>query len=176
MNTLNFFRRGIFALLVAATALVACSKDSDDNEFKYTNTVTLNGVEKKITRAEYKNAGGGDYLLLLYLNNSDNERVELHLNKDNHMKGNTIVLTQKDTSTKGWHWIVEYYDSSDSGIITAGGKDDPLQFKSGTLTISAPPESGKDITILLNNGKVIGTDGKTEYTLTLNYSGEMEKK
>ena len=29
MNTLIFFRKGIFALLVAATALVACSKDSD---------------------------------------------------------------------------------------------------------------------------------------------------
>ena len=154
----------------------ACSKDSDNNDdnLKY-GSVTLNREKKKITRAEYRNAGGGDYLLLLYLNNSNNERVELHLNKDNHMKGNTIVLTQKDTSTKGWHWIVEYYDSSDSGIITAGGKNNPLQFKSGTLTISAPPKSNKDITILLNNGKVIGTDGKTEYTLTLNYSDEMKE-
>ena len=32
MNILKFFRKGIFALLVAATALIACSKDSDNND------------------------------------------------------------------------------------------------------------------------------------------------
>lgn len=46
MNTLIFFRKGIFALLVAATTLVACSKDSDSPEVPKGNYgVLIGGVE-----------------------------------------------------------------------------------------------------------------------------------
>ena len=178
MNTLIFFRKGIFALLVAATALVACSKDSDDNGGNNNlpepkpNTVTLKGAEKKITSAEYIHKGGGNCELSLYLNNSD-EEVLLELNKTNHMNGTPIELSKNDTPTQGWAWGITYYDSAGNVIIRADGDPGEHHFTQGTLSISAPPESGKDITILLRNGKVMGKDGKTEYTLTLNYSGKM---
>ena len=172
MNTLNFFRKGILALLVATTALVACSKDSDTDNLK-PNTVTLKDVEKQITRAEYKNTGGEDYQLLLYLNNSDKERVELVLNKDKHMNGTSIELFKNDT-TQGLSWAVYYYDSNGNQIIGAIGTPGASHFTQGTLTVSGTPGSGS-VNILLKNGRVMGTDDK-EYTLTLNYSGEMEEK
>ena len=46
MNTLKIFRKGILALLVGATALVACSKDSDSPEVPKGNYgVLIGGVE-----------------------------------------------------------------------------------------------------------------------------------
>ena len=136
------------------------------------NTVTLKSVEKKITGAEYINVGG-EYLLLLYLNNSNNEKVVLGLNKDSHMKGNVIDLTKKDTS-KGY-WSVDYYDSSNDLIINSTGDSGATHFIQGTLTVSGIPESGS-VNISLKRGKVKSMDGKTEYTLTINYSGAMKKK
>ena len=178
MKKLSFKHTAHWLIFTLANLLIlfaACSKDSDNNDdnLKY-GTVTLNREKKKITRAEYKNAGGGDYLLLLYLNNSDKERVELALNKDNHMKGNTIVLTQDDRPKQGWRWAVEFYDSNGNKIIAASGIPGQLHFTQGTLTVSDTPRSGS-VNISLKNGKVMGLDGKTEYPLTLNYSGEMKE-
>ena len=133
MNTLIFFRKGIFALLVAATALVACSKDSDDNGGNNNlpepkpNTVTLKGAEKKITSAEYIHKGGDDYVLFLNLNNSK-EGVVLELNKDSHMNGTSIERSKDDTSTQGWYWRVFYCDSNGNEIIEADGNPGQLHF------------------------------------------------
>ena len=54
MNTLKNFRKGIFALLVGATTLVACSKDSDSREVPKGNYgVLIDGVE--LTYQNYQN-------------------------------------------------------------------------------------------------------------------------
>ena len=53
MNIKNIFRKGIFALLVGATALVACSKNSDNDDKKPTYGVEIGGVE--VTADNYQN-------------------------------------------------------------------------------------------------------------------------
>ena len=176
MQKLNFFRKGIFALLVAATALVACSKDSDDNEFKYTNTVTLNGVEKKITRAEYEE-NNSNYRLFLYLDES-NENVLITLNEKLHMNGSSISLNQKENEHKNGenYWGITYSTTNNTTLFytTANPTEQAPLFQTGTLTVSRDPENGT-FNIKLENGNVKGFNDN-KYTLTLNYSGKMEKR
>ena len=56
MNIKNIFRKGFFALLVGATALVACSKDSDNGKEPVPQgeyDINIGGVE--VTSANYQN-------------------------------------------------------------------------------------------------------------------------
>ena len=177
MKKLSFKHTAHWLIFTLANLLIlfaACSKDSDNNDTK-PNTVTLNREEKKITRAAYGHYGKDNYRLFLYLNNSNKERVVLGLNKDSHIKGNAIELSQPETAHEEWYWGVIYCDSNDNEIIKASGHPDAHHFTQGTLTVSGTPGSGS-VNILLKNGIVMGLDDKTEYTLTLNYSGAMEKK
>ena len=139
-------------------------------------TVTLDGKEKPIVNAEYKDEGSGDYSLYLYLSADRQEKVKFELNKDLHITGSPIDLTKKEEKHDGkWYWSVDYYKPGDTKLIdTFGDPDDALPvFKTGTLTISGSPES--TINIKLENGRVKGKDGK-EYTLVLSYSGPMTKQ
>ena len=169
MKNLSFIRKGIFALLVATTALVGCSKDSD---LKH-NTVTINNEEKKITKAEYKEKGVFSLFLYFYLNNS-NERVELQIDKSYHTNSKPIKLTQREEDHIGRYWGVEYYTKNNKKLIAAYGGSDFRLFSQGTLTISNNPRKGV-VNIFLKNGKVKGTDGVV-YDFTLNYSGKMTDK
>ena len=173
------------ALALAATvmmsmAFTACSSDNNDEPKPkpemFSNTVTLDGVEKPILKAKYDDRGKGNYFLYLNLSADGKERVTIQLNKNLHITGSPIKLTEKEKKHKGkWYWAVNYYGDDGKRIIHTYGdpsSEDPV-FNTGTLTMSGSPES--TINIKLENGRVKGTDGK-EHTLAISYSGKMTEK
>ena len=160
------------AVVMMSTVFTSCSKDNDDEP--KANTVTIDGAEKPILKAEYEDRGNGNYLLFLYLSADSKEKIELNLNKDLHITGSPIDLTKKEKEHDGYYWVVGYYKPDDTTlIVTFGNPNDPTYpiFTTGTLTMSG---SFENINIRLENGRVMGKDGK-EHTLTINYSGSMEK-
>ena len=181
MRTKKFFAsaaKAAFALAAAmmmSTAFTSCSKDNDDKpEPKFTNTVTIDGVEKPIVKAEYKDMLNGNYALYLYLSADGKERVRFELNKDLHMSGSPVDLTKRGKG-QGFecYWMVEYYKSDGTQLIDpygAPGEDDYPVFTTGTLTVSGSFDG--TINIKLENGRVKGKDGK-EHTLTISYSGKI---
>jgi len=185
MKRNNFFAKAAGrTLALAATvmmmsaAFTACSNDNDEPkpdpkpELK-AQTVTMDGKEKPILKAEYKDEDDGGYSLYLNLSADGKEKVEIQLNKAQHITGSPIDLTKKEKEHGGWYWAVDYYKSDGTSLIkTYAAPDDsdfPV-FTTGTLTISGSPEG--TINIKLENGRVKGEDGK-EHTLTANYSGTM---
>ena len=185
MKRNNFFAKAAGrTLALAATvmmmsaAFTACSSDNDEPkpdpkpEFK-AQTVTIDGKEKPILKAEYKDEGDGDYSLYLNLSADGKEKVEIQLNKAQHITGSPIDLTKKEKEHGGWYWAVDYYKSDGTSLIKAYAAPDDSDFPvftTGTLTVSGSPEG--TINIKLENGRVKGEDGK-EHTLTANYSGTM---
>ena len=168
------------AVMMMSAAFTSCSKDSDDDNGSLptpkAQTVTIDGVEKPILKAEYQDEGNGDYNLYLYLSTNHKEKVKFELNKDLHITGKPINLTEKEKKREEkWYWAVQYYKSADVPLIDTFGKPDsgdPV-FTTGTLTVSGLPTA--IINIKLENGRVKGSDGK-KHTLTLSYSGTMTEK
>ena len=183
MKTTSFFAsaaKAAFALaavVMMSTVFTSCSKDDDDNNLPAPKTqiVVLDDTEKPILMTEYEDYGNDNYSLYLYLSADRKEKVKVQLNKDLHMTGSPVKLTEKEKEHGGkWYWWVGYYDATDKRIIETKGKpgnEDPV-FKTGTLTVSGSPTG--TINIKLENGHVKGTDGK-EHTLVLSYSGPMTK-
>ncbi|MFC2439383.1 MAG: hypothetical protein ACFNVH_00975 [Segatella maculosa] len=166
------------AVVMMSATFTSCSKDSDDDNLPESKaqTVTLDDVEKPIVNAEYIDEKDGDYSLYLYLSADRKEKVEFQLNKDVHMTGNLIKLTEKEkVHTEKWYWVVECYKPDGTTLIYtfADPDSDVTVFKTGTLTISGSPES--TLNIKLENGLVKGKDGK-EHSLTISYSGPMTEK
>ena len=161
------------AVVMMSTVFTSCSKDNDDEP--KANTVTIDGAERPIVKAEYKDKADGNYILYFYLSDDHKEKVIMQLNKDLHMSGSPVVLTKREEEHSGkWYWSVEYYKPDDTKLIDTYGRPGysiPV-FKTGTLTMSGSLES--TINIKLENGRVEGTDGK-EHTFTISYSGTMEK-
>ena len=161
------------AVVMMSTVFTSCSKDNDDEP--KANTVTIDGAERPIVKAEYKDKADGNYILYFYLSDDHKEKVIMQLNKDLHMTGHAFNLTEREKEHAGFCWVVEYYKPDGTILIDtygAPGEDDYPVFKIGTLTASGSPES--TINIKLENGRVEGFDGK-EHTLVLSYSGTMEK-
>ena len=180
MNKKTFFANAASkALALAATvmmmsaAFTACSSSNDDPTTEpKANTVTLDGEEKPILEAGYQYWGDGNYVLFFSLSASSQERVRLGLNKELHITGNPINLTKKEEKHDGkWYWGVIYSDYGNSLFDTWGafGSSNTI-FDTGTLTMSGDPTG--TINIKLENGRVMGKDGK-EHTLVLSYSGTM---
>ena len=181
MNKKTFFTRAASkALALAATvmmsaAFTACSSSNDDPTTEpKANTVTIDGEEKPILKAGYQYWGDGNYVLFFSLSASSQERVRLGLNKELHVTGNPINLTEKEKNRKRYddrfHWGVTYLNAHGNLLFYANGTE-PV-FETGTLIISGSPDG--TINIRLENGRVKGSDGK-EYTFTLSYSGTMER-
>ena len=170
------------AVVMMSAAFTSCSKDNDDNEPKFTNTVTIDDVEKPIVKAEYEDNADGNYGLFLYLAADGVERVQIELNKDLHMTGSPINLTKREKKHDGqWYWWVAYIKPDDTKLISAFSKPEELYdpgdeikpvFTTGTLTTSGSFDG--TINIVLKNGRVNGEDNK-EHTLTISYSGSMTK-
>ena len=164
-------------------------KDEDGNEHTLTisysgemekieqfNGVFINNDTKPILKAEYDNRGDGDYSLYLYLSDDRKERVEFQLNKDLHMSGNPVDLTEKEKKHTGkCYWAVGYYKPDDTIFIdTHGDPDEPKYpvFTTGGFTAAGSPEGNIDIFI---DGTVTGTDGNV-YELRIIYNGPMTQK
>ena len=185
MKTTSFFAscaKAAFALaavVMMSTVFTSCSKDSDDPKAEpKAQTVTLDGVEKPILKAGYQYWGDGNYVLFFSLSASSQERVRLGLNKDLHVTGNPINLTEKEKNRKRYddrfHWGVTYLNAHGNLLFYANGTPhitEPV-FETGTLTMSGSPDG--TINIRLENGRVKDSDGK-EHTFTLSYSGTMER-
>ena len=189
MKTRNFFANAaskalaLAAVMMMSLAFAACGSDNNDDGGGKTpdtpepkaQTVTIDGAERAILKAEYENYSAVNYRLFLYLSVDRKEKVILYLNKDLHMTGKPIDLTKKEAKHVGCYWAVEYYDADGKRIIDTFGKPGnslPV-FKTGTLTVTGDPATG--ITIKLENGRVMGEDGN-EHTLTVSYSGKMTAK
>ena len=165
------------AVVMMSLAFAACGSDNDDDggggktpdtPTPKAQTVTIDGTNKPIVTAEYKDATGGNYRLFLYLSVDRKEKVILYLNKDLHMTGKPIYLTKKEAKHVGYYWAVDYYDADGERIIDTFGEpgtSNPV-FTTGTLTMSGSPTG--TINIKLENGRVKGTDGK-EHTLVVSY-------
>ena len=165
------------AVVMMSTVFTSCSKDNDDEPkpSPKAGTVTIDGAERPILKAEYEDRGNGNYLLFLYLSADSKEKIELNLNKDLHMTGSPIDLTKKEKEHDGYYWVVGYYKPDDTTlIVTFGNPNDPTYpiFTTGTLTMSG---SFENINIRLENGRVMGKDGK-ERTLIISYSGTMTER
>ena len=172
------------AVVMMSLAFAACGSDNDDDgggggtpllPTPTANTVTLDGTEKPILMTEYED--NGNYYLNLYLSADRKERVEFELNKDIHMTGSPIKLTEKEKKHDGkWYWVVDYYTADGTLLINTFGKSDDTQypvFTTGTLTISGSPTG--TINIRLENGRVKDINGN-EHTITMSYGGPMMEK
>ena len=185
MKRNNFFANAASKALALATtvmmsvAFTACSSSNDDPTTEpKANTVTLDGEEKPILKAGYQYWGDGNYVLFFSLSASSQERVRLGLNKELHVTGNPINLTEKEKNRKRYddrfHWGVTYLNAHGNLLFYANGTphiNEPV-FETGTLTISGSPDG--TINIRLENGRVKDSDGK-EHTFTLSYSGTMKR-
>ena len=180
----NFFANvaskalALAAVVMMSTVFTSCSKDNDDEpkpEPK-AQTVTLDGEEKSIVKAEYRYHNNGNYRFHLYLSADGKERVIIDLNKDLHITGNPVDLTKKEKKRDGkFYWEVDYYKPDATSLIhtyARPGFEDPV-FTTGTLTMSGSPDG--TINIRLENGRVKGEDNK-EHTLTVSYSGTMTER
>ena len=186
----NFFARAASkALALAATvmmmsaAFTACSSSNDEPTTEplpkpKAQTVTIDGVEKTILKAEYEDKLNGNYFLFLYLSADSKEKIELHLNKDLHMSGSPVVLTKREKKHEGdeWYWAADYHNPDNSLFTNTYGDPDSNSdlYLTGTLTVTGDPKSGK-VSIKLENGRV-ETNDRQERTLTISYSGTMEEK
>ena len=192
MKTKTFFANAaskalaLAAAVMMSVAFTACSNSNDDDGGGGTppspepkaNTVTLDGAEKPILKAEYEDCGDGNYFLFLYLSADSKEKIELNLNKDLHMNGSSIDLTKREKKHEGdeWYWVADYHNSDESLFTNITGNPDSngYLYLTGTLTVTGDPKSGK-VSIKLENGRVKANDDK-EHTLTVSYSGTMTKK
>ena len=96
------------AVVMMSAVFTSCSKDNDDDNpsAPKTQIVVLDGVEKPIVKAEYKDKKDGDYILYFYLSDDHKEKVTMQLNKDVHMTGNPVNLTEREKTHDGWYWMV----------------------------------------------------------------------
>ena len=190
MNKKTFFANvASKALALAATvmmmsaAFTACSSSNDDDGGGGTpplpepkaQTVTLDGAEKPILKAEYEDKGNGNYKLYLNLSADGKERVQILLNKDLHMTGSPIDLTKREKKHEGdeWYWVADYHNPDKSLFPNTTGDPDSNSdlYLTGTLTVTGDPKSGK-VSIKLENG-CVKTNDRQKRTLTVRYSGTM---
>lgn len=185
MRTNKFFANAaskvlaLAAVVMMSMAFTACSSDNDDPKPNpkpglKAQTVILDGMEKPVLSAEYRNEGGGNYYLYLNLNADGSEYIILAVNQSVHITGTPVDLTQKQENGS-WPWEVTYVLSDNSYLIYASGNPALTKlpvFTTGTLTVSGSPTG--TINIKLENGRVKGEDGK-EHTFTASYSGTMTK-
>ncbi len=188
MKRYNFFAKvASKALALAATvmmsaAFTACSKDSGGGDDptplpEPKGTLTVNGVDTPIRMAEYLKESDGNYYLYLYFANDRKGRVKFELNKDLHMKGNSINLSEiEEWHRDGFYWKIDYTDSNNKDLIHASGSYHyPKLFEAGTLTATGDFIGAGTLDIKLENGSIVGTDGKT-YAIALNYNGPVTNK
>ena len=170
--------KAAFALatvMMMSVAFTACSSSNDDPTPEplpepKAQTVTLDGEEKPIVKAEYEDKGNGNYKLYLNLSADGKERVTIQLNKNLHITGSPIKLTKKEEQHDGkWYGGVIYSDYGNSLFDTWGafGSSNTI-FDTGTLTMSGSPDGTANIK--LENGRVKGSDGK-EHTFAISYKG-----
>jgi len=111
------------AVVMMSTAFTSCSKDNNDDNgggglpAPKAQTVTIDGEEKPILKAEYEDKANDNYILYLYLSADGKEKVEMELNKEQHMSGTSIDLRKKEDAHSGFYWSVDYYTAAGPRLI-----------------------------------------------------------
>ena len=171
--------------MVMSLALITSSNDDKEKmrPLQPKPTTTLDGVDKPVLQAVCQDEDNDDYSLFLTLSADGREKMELQLNKDLHMRGRDIKLTEREEKNIGqYYWSVTYTNSNNQPIFETLSDPDELSapldppkpvFISGTLTVTGTPDS--TICIVLKNGRVAGFDNN-EHSITLNYKGKMKKR
>ena len=142
-----------------------------------TNTVTINGTDRKIEKVEYYEYPGERYYFTLCLTPDGKENVLIGLKKDRHF-GKDIDLTKREPETDDHFWAVQYNTSESGKSFTYYGQNpDDHFFKSGTLNGNASFNSDLSgtLNLVLKNGKVKRNDD-TEFTFLVNYNGPIESR
>ena len=171
-------------VMMMSAAFTACSSSNNDDDGgggtppspePKAQTVTLDGAERPIVKAEYEDHNDGDYRLFLNLSADGKEKVEIDLNKDLHMTGSPVDLTKREKKHEGdeWYWAADYHNPDNSLFTNTYGDPDSNSdlYLTGTLTVTGDPKSGK-VSIKLENG-CVKTNDRQERTLTVRYSGTM---
>ena len=172
------------AVVMMSVAFTACSSSNDDDDggggtppTPKAGTVTFDGEEKPILKAEYEDHTDGNYRLFLNLSADGKEKVEIDLNKELHMTGSPVDLTKREKKHEGdeWYWAADYHNPDNSLFTNTYGDPDSNSdlYRTGTLTVSGSPTG--TINIKLENGRVKANDRK-ERTLTISYSGTMTER
>ena len=174
------------AVVMMSAAFTSCSKDNDNNDGRTTplpepkaQTMTIDGIEKPITKATYEDRGTDKCWLRLFPSNDEDEVLKLELSITRHITGKLIDLTQREKPVNDTelYWSVRYFvKGHNTTLLGSWGNPDassPL-FTTGTLTVSNP--TGNSFTIVLRNGRVIGINDGKEHTITVSYSGQITKE
>ena len=165
----------LVAAVMMSAAFAACSSSNDEPTpppSLKAGTVTVDGKEKPILEARYINKGDDNYELYLRLNNDGGEGMYIELNEGLHINSITNLTKKEAKHDRKLYWKVSYFSGGTTLINTCGDPDEPLLFTTGTLDISGSLKG--NINIRLDNGRLKDEDGN-EHTLTISYSGEMEK-
>ena len=167
------------AVVMMSAVFTSCSKDSDDDNppAPKAQTVTLDGVEIKIEKAELLHIKEDKYWLGLTLEaGKEATDVIIALSTSMH-NGKQINLTeQKAKESDGWSVTV----LKDTKWLCSGQeeKNDDYKFSSGMMKLNVDPTT-KKAEVWLTGGEIttpsgLFGDGK-KHTLAISYKGTAEK-
>ena len=126
--------------------------------------VTIDGVDKKILRAESRELDKGTYYIDLILSTNGKERINMVLNQNKHFNKN-FDLSKAESYDGVDNYTINYFDANDKQVIYTNGN--VSNFNTGILEVyNSVPKPGYTPVIKIENGRVRDTDGKVR-TLTM---------
>ncbi len=181
MKTHKFFANVTGKALVPVAAVMmsigfaACSSDNNDNVTPE-DTVTIDGKHMPVREVEFSTYEDGGFDLALYLDKDKTDGVLIFGNIDLHF-GKIIYLTNREAEHEGKaYWRVLGMNEERSLFCTSGNPKHTASalFSTGMLRIDGMPMTGKEIKVLIKDGRVKDTkdgDGK-EHTISARWKGK----
>ena len=181
MKTHKFFANVTGKVLVPVVAVMmsigfaACSSDNNDNVTPE-DTVTIDGKHMPVREVEFSTYEDGGFDLALYLDKDKTDGVLIFGNIDLHF-GKIIYLTNREAEHEGKaYWRVLGMNEERSLFCTSGNPKHTASalFSTGMLRIDGMPMTGKEIKVLIKDGRVKDTkdgDGK-EHTISARWKGK----
>ena len=184
MKTHKFFANVTGKALVPVAAVMmsigfaACSSDNNDNVTPE-DTVTIDGKHMPVREVEFSTYENGVFELALYLDEdkADGLGVIIFGDIDLHF-GKIIYLTNREAEHEGKaYWRVLGMNEDRSLFYISGNPKHTASalFSTGMLRIDGMPMTGKEIKVLIKDGRVKDTtedgDGK-EHTISARWKGK----
>lgn len=181
MKTHKFFANVTGKALVPVAAVMmsigfaACSSDNNDNVTPE-DTVTIDGKHMPVREVEFSTYEDGGFDLALYLDKDKTDGVLIFGNIDLHF-GKIIYLTNREAEHEGKaYWRVLGMNEERSLFCTSGNPKHTASalFSTGMLRIDGMPMTGKEIKVLIKDGRVKDTkDGEgKEHTISARWKGK----
>lgn len=182
MKTHKFFANVTGKALVPVAAVMmsigfaACSSDNNDNVTPE-DTVTIDGKHMPVRKVEFSTHENGAFELALYLDEDKTDGVIILGDIDLHF-GKIIYLTNREAEHEGkGYWRVGGINEGRSLFYISGNPKHTASalFSTGMLRIDGMPMTGKEIKVLIKDGRVKDTtedgDGK-EHTISARWKGK----